>query len=141
MGRADVEQTPFRGGGNMPEVILPKMEHCPCCNTTHVLLMKDQNPLSAESPFYVQCEALCHRKYPTASATPEEAIAKWNALPRAPEWQEQPKVNEWNRWTDGTCNNVTFIRQDGTGVVSGCLMHWKEIGDRWFPIPTPEDVT
>lgn len=73
--------------------------------------------------------------------TEESAIAAWNALPRTPEWQEQPKVNEWNRWTDGTCNNVTFIRQDGTGVVSGCVMHWKEIGDRWFPIPTPEDVT
>lgn len=79
----------------MPEVILPKMEHCPCCNTTHVLLMKDQNPLSGESSFYVQCGSLCHRKHPTASATPGKAIAKWNAFPRAPDVDERPAEGGW----------------------------------------------
>jgi len=116
----------------MPEVILP----CPNPKCRSKFVMTDTSPSGAD--IVTCCTCFMHGPY---CDTEESAIAAWNALPRTPEWQEQPKVNEWNRWTDGTCNNVTFIRQDGTGVVSGCVMHWKEIGDRWFPIPTPEDVT
>ena len=113
----------------MPEL---KPLPCPYCRTEEIEMW--DGPAN-----FMECQ-YCHMTGPHAPSE-SSAIGLWNSLPRAPEWQEQPKVNDWNRWTDGTCNNVIFIHQDGTGVVSGCVMHWKEIGDRWFSIPTPEDVT
>lgn len=120
----------------MPE----QLKECPYCSSLSIELHSRTNDMTLEKYNQAFCTS-CGVRGPKIFSSELVGIAVWNSLPRAPEWQEQPKVNEWNRWTDGTCNNVIFIRQDGTGVVSGCVMHWKEISDRWFPIPTPEDVT
>ena len=118
----------------MPEVILPKMEHCPCCNTSSVMLMKDQTYL--EAPFYVQCGALCHRKHVTASATPEEAMAKWNALPRALRWtHEPPKVAGWYWRRNVTAKDVYRVCR-----VYCCDDTYLFPSSEWAgPIPAPID--
>lgn len=126
----------------MPEVILPKMERCPCCNSNSVMLIKDQSYVQA--PFYVQCGELCHRNHVTASVTPAEAIARWNALPRALRWtHEPPKVagKYWWRPSGKKIGRIRdmFVRNGEVGFLDRNDRFIKDTGDgEWAgPIPAP----
>lgn len=65
----------------MPEELNP----CPICGENkNLMVAKNNHPIAADKPYYIQCGNGCLCAGPTASATVEAAIAAWNALPRAP---------------------------------------------------------
>ena len=65
----------------MPEELKP----CPICGENmNLMVMKNNHPIAADKPYYIQCGNGCLCAGPTASATADAAIAAWNSLPRAP---------------------------------------------------------
>ena len=64
----------------MPEELNP----CPICGENkNLMVAKNNHPIAADKPYYIQCGNYCLCAGPTASATAEAAIAAWNNLPRA----------------------------------------------------------
>lgn len=65
----------------MPEELNP----CPICGENkNLMVAKNNHPIAADKPYYIQCGNGCLCAGPTASATVEAAIAAWNAFPRVP---------------------------------------------------------
>lgn len=62
-----------------------ELKPCPICGENmNLMVMKNNHPIAADKPYYIQCGNDCLRAGPTASATADAAIAAWNSLPRAP---------------------------------------------------------
>ena len=85
---------------------------------------------------FMECQG-CQMTGPHAPSE-SSAIDLWNKLPRTA-WVDEPQLNEWNRWSDGTCNNVSFVHADGTLCIGGSDITWPELGAKWFPVPSPEE--
>lgn len=65
----------------MPEELKP----CPICGENkNLMVVKNNHPIAADKPYYIQCGNYCLCAGPTASAMAEAVIADWDALPRAP---------------------------------------------------------
>ena len=139
----------------MPEELKP----CPICGENmNLMVMKNNHPIAADKPYYIQCGNGCLCAGPTASATADAAITAWNSLPRAPHitpndadckgcperrppqpalvWtDEPPKVPGWY-WHK---ENSGEIRMIGVGVD---LSEYESLPGQWAgPIPMPEEMS
>lgn len=62
-----------------------ELKPCPICGENmNLMVMKNNHPIAADKPYYIQCGNGCLCAGPTASATADAAITAWNSLPRAP---------------------------------------------------------
>lgn len=150
----------------MPEELNP----CPICGENkNLMVMKNNHPIAADKPYYIQCGNGCLCAWPTASATAEAAIAAWNALPRAPRITPNDadckgcpeRQNQGLVWTKEPPTVPGWYWQRLIGRENTCTMAWitlenkklrcKSIfGDRqltrfkgfeWAgPIPIPEEA-
>lgn len=149
----------------MPEELNP----CPICGENkNLMVAKNNHPIAADKPYYIQCGNYCLCAGPTASATAEAAIAAWNNLPRASHITPNDvdckgcpeRQNQWLVWTTGQPKVPGWYWQRAIGREDTCTMAWitlenkklrcKSIfGDRqltrfkgfeWAgPIPIPEE--
>ena len=144
----------------MPEELKP----CPICGENmNLMVMKNNHPIAADKPYYIQCGNGCLCAGPTASATADAAITAWNALPRAPHitpndvdckgcperrpglaWTTEPPTVPgwyWWRWHKGAEAIPLEVRE---GLIveypRRTLRAVADIGGQWAgPIPMPKD--
>ena len=123
----------------MPEVILP----CPACGA--VENESDKFGLSYRLGVQIVCHK-CGMYGPVAAEDFNEAVGKWNTLPRALTWtHEPPKVAGWyfqRAMGKEKTQRIAFVSATLSGLHCKCgcssrpLAHWVEF--EWAgPIPEP----
>ena len=117
----------------MPEVtLLP----CPACKNTNVVLR-------AYTRAYGFCPA-CGMCGPCAPKVDVEyAVKQWNALPRALEWTDEPKVPGWYWFKDEYGIIPRYVYQDGTVAITMLIARvpYQYLGGQWAgPIPEPRET-
>ena len=121
----------------MPEVtLLP----CPACKNPNVVLR-------AYTRAYGFCPA-CGMCGPCAPKVDVEyAVKQWNALPRALEWTDEPKVPGWYWFKDEYGIRIAWIKHDSRKMnelyaVIGGVGNWMSIlhGQWAGPIPEPRET-
>lgn len=121
----------------MPEELKP----CPICGENmNLMVMKNNHPIAADKPYYIQCGNGCLCAGPTASATADAAITAWNALPRAPHitpndadckgCPERRPPQPALVWTDEPPKVPGWYWQRVAGNERSCTMAWITIEDK-----------
>ena len=120
----------------MPEL---KPLPCPNCGTTFVHILSGEDEITHEVYSQVRCKC-CGMCAPEIFAEGSEAIAAWNALPRALRWAtEPPRVAGFYflKMASGTISMVYLSEQDIRDKDwHGCVGQWVAIAG---PIPAPLD--
>lgn len=118
----------------MPEELKP----CPICGENmNLMVMKNNHPIAADKPYYIQCGNGCLCAGPTASATADAAITAWNALPRAPhitpndaDCKGCPERRPGLAWTTEPPKVPGWYWQRVAGNERSCTMAWITIEDK-----------
>ena len=118
----------------MPEVILP----CPACGGAVEISGGDE--WHNQHSFFIECQCGVCRVGDTVR---EDCIKRWNALPRALRWtNEPPKVAGWYWWRTSKGQNVNTIQVwSRSGVLGYCFdtefITALDRGEWAGPIPPP----
>lgn len=118
----------------MPQELKP----CPICGENmNLMVMKNNHPIAADKPYYIQCGNDCLCAGPTASATADAAIAAWNSLPRAPhitpndaDCKGCPERRPGLEWTTEPPTVPGWYWQRVAGNERSCTMAWITIEDK-----------
>lgn len=148
----------------MPEELKP----CPICGENkNLMVVKNNHPIAADKPYYIQCGNYCLCAGPTASAMAEAAIAAWDAFPRAPRitpndadckgcperqnqglvWtMEKPKAPGWYWYTQSDFSRPRIVQLMYRGLDTDRLVvsfagneenEWVEDMVGWWAGPIP----
>lgn len=83
------------------------LDCCPCSPRHHLDVARRMHRSGAQH-FFVLCKN-CYMRGPWRK-TPEEAVAAWNALPRALQWtKEPPKKPGWYWWREKKGNRPRIV--------------------------------
>lgn len=120
----------------MPEELTPLP--CPACGA-HPELGGSQDG----SELWVACGNMrkCRMAGPTRK-TVTEAVAAWNALPRALTWTRDPQLGAWNWWGDEYGCIPRYVYKDGTVAITmlSVRVPYQDLGGQWAgPIPEPRE--
>lgn len=116
----------------MPEVILP----CPACGSDVKISGGDE--WHNQHSFFIECQCGVCRVGDTVRA---ECIDRWNALPRALTWtNEPPKVAGWY-WMRQQGEIFDLIQHYNQADIDGGFDNERRLKQWSGPIPEPKEPT